>query len=341
MNVVNMFEENAQWRKPLVVPPDPTAPEPYVYEQGKTPYVDEQVNNAFGDVPQFDANAAPVMQVVPQEPTREDRIKARLDENNRLMTNPLFDLIDKGTPPLDEKRQQRLKLAAGFNALGQGISTLYGGYMGAKGGPILAQDNTFTPAALKEYNDRINADNEAKYRNAMAKAAIGREVFGQTARQIEMEDLQKERLLAAKDHQTWTEGENKKTREHQIALVKAKPGEDIDGKLAVIAAREASNMKLIRARRAADAEILLLKSDTNMTDAEKKSKLKMIEARFAAEKEVITTKQQNWETGEETQTQTTRLSDQSQPYAPAATTTTTSTTPDPFAKHGGKVIKKK
>lgn len=244
---MNMFEENAQWRKPLVVPPAPFS------EYTDTPNIDAQVSNAFGEAPQLNANApiAP-MAVVQPEPTREEKFKARMEENMRLGFNPLSALIDSGTPPVDEKRQQRLKFAAGLNALGQGLSTAYGGYIGSKGGPILAQENTFTPLALKEYNDRINADNEAKYRNAMSKAAIGKDVFQQTSRQLEMEELQKERALAQKaqneymaaredkkmkqdnDHFDATLQLNKDQHKEALAMSQAQLAEQISGRKATL-----------------------------------------------------------------------------------------------------------
>ena len=212
MNVINTFEESAQWRKPIAAPPAPYT---------ETPYVNQQVDNAFGEATVFDPNAQPVMQVVPQEPTYEENLRSRLDKSMQAGSPVLFDFLEKGTPPLDEKRQQRLKFAAGLSALGQGMSTLYGGYMGAKGGPILAQENNFTPAALKEYNDRINADNEAKYRNAMAKFQFGQNVFGQTSRQMEIEQQRKENAKAQQSQNEYISGrEDKKMAQDQARFDK-------------------------------------------------------------------------------------------------------------------------
>ena len=293
MNVLNLLDESAQWRKPVVAPPAPYT---------ATPYVDQQVNNAFGEAPTFDPNAQPVMQVVPQEET--PNFAARYEENLRNGLPALSAILKEGTPPLDEKRQQRLKLAAGWNALGQGMSTLYGGYIGSKGGPILAQENNFTPAALKEYNDRINADNEAKYRNAMAKFQFGREVYGQTSRQMEEEQKQKNRVEHFKLSQEFNAQENEKKR--QVDIIKAKEhsgGLSKQDQIDIINQRYDRMEQLKKVTQQNLTSIENLRQQGRLTLAEANAEKKKELESFKANKTVLETETEDYTTGTKTKTQ--------------------------------------
>lgn len=224
MNVMNMFEENDP---PVMTKPTLGAKPAFAF----TPDLknEEPITELPGDNPYVQ----PQMQVVPQEPTREDEIKARMEEYTRMGYNPLAALIDKGTPVIDEKKQQRLKFAAGVNALGQGLSTLVGGYYGAKGGPILPQENTFTPAALQEYSQRIDQDKEAKYRNAMSKAAIAGDIFKMATNDVNQErnintrwmnqaEINKQRYAALQAIANDKKGKGGLSAEDQITVINAK-----------------------------------------------------------------------------------------------------------------------
>ena len=202
MNVLNMFQEDELKLKlvkpePLEVPPIYEFPQqqpevvkgqiiqPPMY-QPEIPTNMEQAQQAIiGETPQFNAelSQAPI-----PEPTRQDRIKADMDGYMKEGINPMFALIDQGTPQLDEQKAKRLKFASATNALGQGLATLFGGVMGAKGGPILEQKNEYSPAALAEYNQMIAADKDAKYRNAMAKSQYVGQLFQMANNNVNAED---------------------------------------------------------------------------------------------------------------------------------------------------------
>ena len=188
MNVMNMFEEN---KPPVIQKPVVDAQPDYAFTPN--PYWGQEPVTELPQQTQPAGNQQPVIAPpVTAEPTREQEINDRMAESMRLGYSPLAYLIDKNTPAVDEKKQQRLKLAAGFNALGQGMSTLYGGYMGSKGGPVLAQENTYTPAALDEYKKMVEADKQNAYRSAMAKAQIASDVFKTASGQVSQERLIRE-----------------------------------------------------------------------------------------------------------------------------------------------------
>lgn len=74
------------------------------------------------------------------------------------------ELLGLTTPKFDEQKAERLKKIAAINAIGQGLSTAFGGYIGSKGGPILNTATNITPAALAEYNAMVEKDKDNKYR---------------------------------------------------------------------------------------------------------------------------------------------------------------------------------
>ena len=200
MNVLNMFQEE---QTPVITKPVQETKPAYAFTPDPN-WGQEPITELPGD------NKA-IQQTLP-EPTDEDRIKAKLEEIKRTGGNAIYSLIDQGTPVLDEKKAQRLKFAAATNALGQGLSTLFGGVMGAKGGPILEQRNDFAPAALAEYNQMVAADKDAQYRNAMAKSQLAGKVFEMAKNDIDAENQRKFSRETQKSNQDFQASENEKQR---------------------------------------------------------------------------------------------------------------------------------
>lgn len=206
MNVLNMFQEEDRPE----IKPATTLEVPPTYKPVIPTNMEQAQEAIIGETPQFNAELS---QAAPPEPTREEQLKAKMDEMYRTGINPMVALIDKGTPQLDEQKAKRLKFAAATNALGQGLSTLFGGVMGAKGGPILEQKNEFTPAALAEYNNMIAADKEAKYRNAMSKSQLAGKVFEMANSELSADDQRKFQLEVQKNSQDFQKLERQLDRE--------------------------------------------------------------------------------------------------------------------------------
>lgn len=211
MNVLNMFQEDEPF-KPTVKPVAPLV-QPPMYTPEIPTNMEQAQEAIIGDTPQFnpELSQAPI-----PEPTREELLKAKMDEMYKTGFNPMLALIDQGTPQLDEQKAKRLKFAAATNALGQGLSTLFGGVMGAKGGPILEQRNEFTPAALAEYNQMIAADKEAQYRNAMAKSQYVGQLFQMANNNANTEDNRK----FSRETQKLSQDFQEKQTDKQIAASK-------------------------------------------------------------------------------------------------------------------------
>ena len=85
-------------------------------------------------------------------------------------TRKIIDILGMTTPKFDDQKAERLKKISAINAVGQALSTAFGGYIGAKGGPILDTRTDITPKALAEYQAMVEKDKDNKYKTAMMQA---------------------------------------------------------------------------------------------------------------------------------------------------------------------------
>ena len=70
-------------------------------------------------------------------------------------------------PKFDTDRAKRLQSVAKWNSIGDVMKAAFGGYIGAKGGPILNTTSDITPKALAEYEKMIAEDKEGKIKEKL------------------------------------------------------------------------------------------------------------------------------------------------------------------------------
>lgn len=190
MNIHNLFQQDQQphiQTQPIVEGDKPTIQMPvYVPPTPPVPTIDEQAQQALGinDVAIKPLKAEPYV----PEKSYEERLREKLNAVQSVGNPALLALIDQSEPKLDEEKQKRLKFAAAANALGQGLTTLYQGVAAKNSGVVNdLTTNTYTPQALAEYNKNVNADKEAKYKTALAKAQILQNNLNQAQASVERE----------------------------------------------------------------------------------------------------------------------------------------------------------
>lgn len=196
MNIHDIWQQEQERFQPQVQGEDiipaetvrPTIQMPvYTPPQTVVPSLQEQAQQAMGlnDMAITPQKAEPYV----PEKTYEERLKEKIDAIQNVGRPALMALIDQSQPELDEKKQKRLKFAAAANALGQGMSTIYQGVAANNGNGVINDltSNTYTAKALDEYNKNIQADKEAKYKTALAKAQILQADLNQAQQSVERE----------------------------------------------------------------------------------------------------------------------------------------------------------
>lgn len=300
MNVLNMFQEDEPV-KTLTVPP--------VYTP-EIPTIQQQATDAIIGDTQYGLQE-PTTSVAP-EPTREELIKMKMDEYTKSGLNPLNALIQKAEPVFDEQKAKRLKFASAANALGQGLSTLYGGYIGSKGGPILQQENTVTPAALAEYNQMLQADKEAKYRTAMMKNALAGDVFKMSVADVNRDEQIKAASNSLKKQQEFTAQENEKNRQAEIEKAKTRSsGRSFDEEAALINLKYDRMAELEAVKEGRMTELEKLRQSGKISQAQYNAEKRKEVEKYKAEMEKVTRETTGFEDGKEikTKTQTTVVPD--------------------------------